>query len=208
MALNPATRSLPPRVAPPRRDLLAERLEVFHRRAHAGDVLVDEGARLDLVGRLVGDEVLAEGRQALQRVVLAPQESHVRREGLVAGADEIVAVPGLHVDHAVRAVMDAVDEHLRAGGMRKPRRGGDVDDRADRMRGAGERDDARAVRKERLQVLGVERSVVAHPPPLNVAPRLLELQPGGDVGVVVHVGHDDLVPRAEASGRSRGSPGG
>ena len=62
------------------------------------------------------------------------------------------------------------------------------------MRRAGEGDDARLVGEERLQVLGVERAVLAHPPPAERRARLLELQPGRDVGVVIHVGDDDLVP--------------
>ena len=36
-------------------------------------------------------------------------------------------------------------------------------------------------------------AVLAHPPPFEFCARRLQRQPGGDVGVVVHVGDDDLV---------------
>ena len=65
------------------------------------------------------------------------------------------------------------------------------------MRGLREGDDAGPVREQGLQIVGMERPVLAHPPPLELRADLLELEPGRDVGVVVHVGDDDLVPLAE-----------
>ena len=188
---------LPARIGGSGRHAAADALEVFYRRAHPRDVLVDEGPGLDLVGRLVGNEILAKRRQPLQGLVLAPQEAHVRRKILVAGADQIVAVPFLHVDQAVRAEMDAVDEDLGAGFVREPRGGRDVDDRADGMGGLGAGDEARPVRQQRPEVVGVEVAVLAHAPPDEFRAGLLQREPGGDVGVVVHVGDHDLVALLE-----------
>ena len=52
------------------------------------------------------------------------------------------------------------------------------------------------LREKGDQVLDVQPMVLAHPPPGNPRARLRQLQPGGDVGVVVEVGHYDLVARS------------
>ena len=57
--------------------------------------------------------------------------------------------------------------------------------------------EARPVRNERLEVVGVEVAVLAHAPPLEGRSQRLQRQPGGDIGVVVHVGDDDLAARRQ-----------
>ena len=61
---------------------------------------------------------------ARQQLVASPQESHVRREDLVARAHEVVAVERLHVDQAMRPVVHRVQEDLAAHRVRAgpPRR--------------------------------------------------------------------------------------
>src|ERR1700678_3167089 len=76
---------------------IAESLEIGHSRSHPGDIFVDERARLDLAGRCVGDEVLAESLERIQQLEASPHKAHVRSEDLVAGADEVVAIEGLHI---------------------------------------------------------------------------------------------------------------
>ena len=111
----------------------AQRFEIVDRRTHADDVFINEGACLDLVWRGIGDELLAEGGQALQHIQLAPQKAHVRGESLVAGANQIVAIPGLHIDRRMGAEMHGIQEHLgphRVGGVRHGRH---IDPRAERV---------------------------------------------------------------------------
>src|SRR6516225_7704731 len=42
---------------------VAQALEVLHRSVHAGHIFVDKSAGFDLSRRLIGDEILTEGRQ-------------------------------------------------------------------------------------------------------------------------------------------------
>ena len=89
----------------------------------------------------------------------------MRREILVAGADHIVAVPGLHVDQPMWAVMHAIEEDFGAGAMGDFRNRSDIDDRADRMRRHRAGDEPRAVADQRLQIVDMEIAVLAHAPP-------------------------------------------
>ena len=61
------------------------------------------------------------------------------------------------------------------------------------MSGDGAGDETGAVVQERLQVFDMQRAVLAHAPPVDLGAIGLERQPGGDIGVMVHVGDDDLV---------------
>ena len=54
-------------------------------------------------------------------------------------------------------------------------------------------------RDQRLQIVDMQIAVLAHAPPFELRARRLQRQPGRDVGVVVHVGDDDLVARPVAS---------
>ena len=74
---------------------------------------------------------------------------------------------------------------------------GDIDDRADRVRRHRAGDEARALRHQRPQIVDVQIAVLAHAPPFELRAGRLQRQPGGDVGVVIHVGDDDLVTFAE-----------
>ncbi len=57
--------------------------------------------------------------------------------------------------------------------------------------------DPRARPEERLQIRGMQAAVIAHAPPAEHRPQRLQYQPGGDVGLVIQVGDDDLVARPE-----------
>ena len=48
------------------------------------------------------------------------------------------------------------------------------------------------LRNQRPKIVDVQIAVLAHPPPDELGAGAFERQPGGDVGVVVHVGDDDL----------------
>ena len=58
-------------------------------------------------------------------------------------------------------------------------------------------DEPRALRDQRAQIVDMQIAVLAHLPPFELRAGRLQRQPGGDVGVVVHVGDDDLVTLAE-----------
>ena len=65
------------------------------------------------------------------------------------------------------------------------------------MRGHRAGDEPRALRDQRPQIVDVQIAVLAHLPPFELGAGRLQRQPGRDVGVVVHVGDDDLVAFAE-----------
>jgi len=103
----------------------------------------------------------------------------------------------------VRRVVDRVHPGEGAGLVRQLGDPGDVDERADRVRGPGERDHARALGELRSEVVEVERGVVADVGEADAQieiPR--QLEPGRDVAVVVQPGHEDLVAGRELPGRS------
>src|SRR5260370_31437593 len=77
---------------------------------HSSHVLIHEGAHLDLAGDLVGDEIFAEGWQCFQKLALAPKETHVGRKYLIAGTDQVIAVPTLYVDDTVRSVVNRIQK--------------------------------------------------------------------------------------------------
>lgn len=54
-------------------------------------------------------------------------------------------------------------------------------------------DEPGPVGDQRAKIVDMEITVVAHPPPFEFRAGRLQRQPGGDVGVMVHVGDDDLV---------------
>ena len=58
-------------------------------------------------------------------------------------------------------------------------------------------DEARALGYQRAQIVDMQIAVLAHPPPFELRAGRLQRQPGRDVGVVIHVGDDDLVTLAE-----------
>ena len=89
--------------------------------------------------------------------------------------------------------MHAIEEHFRTRRMRDCGNASDVDDRTDRMRRHRAGDEPGALRHERLEVVDMEIAIFAHAPPFELGAGLFQRQPGGDVGVVVHVGDDDLV---------------
>ena len=59
-------------------------------------------------------------------------------------------------------------------------------------------DEPRAVADQRLQIVDMQIAVLAHAPPDEFRALRFQRQPGRDVGVVVHVGDDDLVARPVA----------
>ena len=122
----------------------------------------------------------------------------MRPEDFVARADEVVAVEGLDIHLAVRTVVDAVEKDLCAGVVRDLGCASDVHDGTERIRGNGARDETRLGGNERFQIFDVQVAVLAHLPPENFCAIFFKRHPGGDVGLVIHVGNNNFVALTES----------
>ena len=138
-------------------------------------------------------------------LALAEENSHVRSEEFVSGADEKVAIERGHVDQAVRAVVYGVDVGERSGGVRQADDLFDGIDRADRVRSVADRDEFGFGIELRCEILDVERAVSGVDfCPTNRHAFFFEREPGGDVGVVIEARDQDFVAGAEvAADRAR-----
>ncbi len=178
-----------------RDELPADLVEVVDRRDEAGEQLVRERSRLVAVAdreRVGGAHLVRPPR--LEQLEPAEGEPEMRAVELVRRAEQHVDAGRLHVDRPVRAVVHGVDPRERAGFVRERRDLGDGRDRADRVRGPRERDDARAVGKQRRQVLEVEPALVVDLREADgQAAVARELEPRRHVAVVVEPRADDLV---------------
>jgi hypothetical protein len=183
-----------------------DRVEVVDGRVEPGEQLVRERAGLEAAPQRAG------GRRA--RLVGPPLPEHlgpaagdaeVRPAELVRRADEHVGADGADVDRLVRRVVDRVHPGERPGVVREPADAPGVGDGTDRVRRPGERHHLGARPEFALQVREVERGVVVQRDvPDHQVTVVRDLQPGGDPGVVVQAGHQDLVAGPE---RARGGPG-
>ena len=184
----------------------AERVDVVDRGDETGEQLVLRRAELEAVAdRLVRRRAHLVRAPAPQELLAPERHPQVRPEELVRRADEDVAAPGGDVDRTVRAVVDGVDPRERAHRVRELDDTADVRSGADRVRGGGEGDDARLLGQLPLEVVVVEREVVRHVDEADDDPEVaLELEPGGDVRVVVEPRHEHLVAGARARARRRG----
>ena len=139
----------------------------------------------------------------------APQDADAGgAEHLVAGEDEEVGARGVHVDRLVRDGLARVEQHERADVVSPGSHGRERVDGAEDVRLVGERDDLGAVGDDAGDVGEVEPAVIGEAEPAQRrAGAPAELLPGHQVGVVLHLGHDDLVAGAdpEPLGVSAGS---
>ena len=153
----------------------------------------------ELVGDVVvGDEVVVEVARLFQQVALAVQHRLMRAAHLVQAEDVEVAIQRLDVDREVRREGRAVDEDERADGMDLLRqRRHVVHDRGD-VGAMGEGDQPGARRQQLVQLLIAQGTGLAiHLPFADHQAELLQPAPGADIGLVVLLGHDDLVARLE-----------
>ena len=146
--------------------------------------------------------VRAPGLEHLGPPVGDPQ---VRAAELVRRADQHVGVDRAYVDRFVRGVVDRVNPRQRTGIVRELADSRGVDDRPDRVRRPGERDDPRPLGELGLQVIEVERRVGIELDVLDDQVAIVrELQPGGDAAVVVCRRDQDLVTGVQgAAGGAR-----
>ncbi len=178
----------------------------------AGDV---RGARFVLVRQRRGGEPVKPdfrnhlaaalpGRHVLQQFPAPPQRSDAGgREHLVAAEGVEVATEGLHVDLHVRCRLRSIDE---AYGPRLTGLPGDFGYRvhdSERVGNVGNGDEAGPVGEQSVVVLHHQRAVGSHIDVLHRGPGASrENLPGNQVGVVLHLGEEDLV----SLGHVRGAP--
>jgi len=161
--------------------------EVVDGRVEPGQQLVGLGAGLEAAAQRAG------GRRA--RLVRAPLlgdlgpaigDAEMRAAELIRRADQHVGVDLADVDRLVRRVMNRVHPGERSRVMSELAYPPGVDDRADRVRRPGERDHLGTRPELVLQVIEVERGVVAQRDMTDhQIPVVRDLQPWRHPGIVV-----------------------
>ena len=174
-------------------------VEILAHADAAGGELMGRAAGQELVGDVVvGNEMVVEVARLLQQGALAVQHRLVRAAHLVQAEDVEVAVQRLDVDREMRRERCPVDEGERADGVDLLRqRRHVVHDRGD-VGAMGESDQPGARRQQLVQLLIAQGAGFAiHLPFADDQAELLQPAPGADIGLVVLLGHDDLVARLE-----------
>ena len=146
--------------------------------------------------------------QRVEQVAAAVEHADAgRREHLVTGEHGEVDVERAHVERQVRRRLAGVEHHERADGVGAGDEQLDRVHRAQHVRHVGERDDSGALADELVELVEAQRSVVVD---RDEAQRRTgagrELLPRDEVGVVLDLGHHDLVARAEPEALGRRSP--
>ena len=145
------------------------------------------------LGRQFGGEVGPHAHRALVRTV-----NLVQREQVDVGAD------CRHVRQAVRAKPDAVYDGPCAGPVHEFDQLPGRVDAADDVRAVRERDDARPLPEQRLEVRGVQLAGRVDLPGSHDDAIVLQPAPRADVRFVVLVGDDHLVARPAGGGETPG----
>ena len=116
------------------RQASAQRFQVSYGSIHPGHIFVNKGACLDFAGGFVRNEILTEGRELFKKFAASPEKTHVGTKDLVARANQVIAVEGLHIDQPMRAVVHGIEKNFcrRRMGHSCCRR--DIDNRAKRIR--------------------------------------------------------------------------
>ncbi len=184
----------------------ADRLDVFDRCDEAGEELERLRPGLETVAerlvRLRSHLVRPPGLGDLPPRV---RDSQVRPEELVRRADEDVDSPGGDVGRHVRGGVNGVGPGQRAGAVRQLHDPRDVGQRADGVRRDGEGDDAGARGKLCLEIGEIDVTFVGDVGEADLEAEVVgQLQPRGDVPVVVEARDDDLVSGFEPAARSAG----
>ena len=188
----------------------ADLAQVVDGRAQAGRLRDRHRARLELVRRRRERRALhpdgldhlaaaEERRHLLQQFPAPPEHADAGRAAhLVPGEAEEVGAERGDVHRHVRHRLGGVHQHQRADRVRPV---GDRPDRVDRAEHVGlvhERDQLGPLGDQVVDVREVEPAVGRHAEPAQRRPGALAQQlPRHDVGVVLHLGDDDLVAGAE-----------
>jgi hypothetical protein len=173
----------------------AQRLEVLDCGEEAGEQLVRERPRLEPAShRLVGRRPDLVWTPRAQELLATVSEAEVRAEELVRRAEEDVDVELGDVDRPVRPVVDGVRPGERPGRARQLDHTRCVGRRPEGVRGEREGDDASSLGQLSLEVVEVEGRVRVDLDVADLNAEVVgELQPRGDVAVVVEARDEDLV---------------
>ena len=135
----------------------------------------------------------------LQDLWASPEAAHAgRTQHLVPGESHEVDVEGPHVHGHVRHRLAGVEHDQRPDLPGSGHEGSHIVDRAEDVRLVHERHHPRLLGDHAVQSLEVEVAVVGQADPAQDRTGLVaQLLPGHQVGVVLHLGHDDLVTRGE-----------
>jgi hypothetical protein len=141
----------------------------------------------------------------LEQLALAVERAHMRAEKFVRRANEEVGVERADVDGAVWRIVNCVDEHERAGGVRELGDFGDGIDGANGVGGVTDGDEFCFARDFFAEVVEIERAVgIVNIGLTDDDAFFFECAPGRDVGVVIESGDDNFVAGLEiTSDRSR-----
>ena len=185
--------------------------------------VVDGGAERHLLGDVHGAGLELVGDRVPRRVVvvdladhLAPAEERIhlleelalgvqpaggrRAEHLVPAEREEVAVQLGDVDGAVGNELRPVDEDHGADGVRGLDEVAQRRQRPEGVRHPGDGEDLRALRQQRFQARQVQQALVGQRDVPQGRPRVARAElPGDDVGMMLHLGEEDLVPLAQVS---------
>ncbi len=136
---------------------------------------------------------------AAKQLATSPQDADPGgSEHLVAGEDEEVSAGGVYVHRLVRHGLAGVEQHERADVMSPSRHRRERVDRAEDVRLMGQCHDLGAVGDDARYVREVEPAVVGQAEPAQRRTRATaKLLPGHEIGVVLHLGDDDLVAGAD-----------
>ena len=184
--------------------------EVLGRGAKPDRVRDGRGARLELVRDVVelrsaqvdlADHVAAgeERGHGLEQLASRPERARAHRgEHLVPAERVEVGAECLDIHRHVRNGLGAVDQHQRPGRVGHVDHLADRVDRAQRVRHVGEGDELGLQPEEHLEDVEAEDPVVGDRDELEIPVHFLDEElPRDEVGVVLHLGEDDLVAAAD-----------
>lgn len=172
----------------------------------ADDAFVVLGSGLEALGAVVGSGEEFGRVEFFEEFEAAVEDADVRSVELVGGAGEEVAAPLLDVDEVVWCVVYGVDEDAGAVGVGEFGGAADVVDGAEGVGGGAEGEDPGTFRDSAFQVVPIELSGGGYHADGAEAEAVLpgDGLPGGDVGVVIEFGDDDLVAGLELAGEGAG----
>ena len=163
-------------------------------RDHSGESLVVLGAGFPTVRDFVGRGPNLVGMQFLEKLRFSVEHADMRTEKLVGRAGQEVAIDRLHVDRAVRSVVNGVNEAQSSRFVSGSRDRGNIVDGSDGVRGVADGHEFRSLIDQRVESIEVERAVFdVHVGGVNDGAALFQGPPRGDVRIVIELRDDDLV---------------
>ena len=149
-------------------------------------------------------------RHPLQQLPLAVEHAHARGpEHLVPAENEEIGVECLHVGLLVRHALGPIDQHQRPGLVGAADDLGHGIDRAQHVGNGRHGHELRPLGEQLVEPIEPQQAVVGHRDMPQHGPGPLgKLLPGDEVRVVLHLGEQDFVARADVGCRPSFAPPG